>query len=122
MGIDSHKHCLRVLGNVDSLALPMQRPFQLFRLFLNSFHCHVLQPLGEQLWVGAVESRYERLEAPLLHDGRAGLPDLQDFEHGLALRLDLPHEAVKIPCRVMGCLLDNGLQFRAAEGKAPTLK
>jgi hypothetical protein len=43
----------------------MQRPFQLFCLFLNSFHCHVLQPLGEQLCVGTVESRYERLEAPL---------------------------------------------------------
>ena len=59
------------------------------------------KPLGEELGIGAVQGRDERLQAALLHDGRAGLPDLQDFEHGLALRPDLAHEVVKIACRVM---------------------
>ena len=77
---------------------------------------HGPQALGEELGIGAVQGRDERLQAPLLHDGRAGLPDLQDFEHGFALRLDLAHEVVKIARRVMHRLLDNVRQFLGAEG------
>jgi hypothetical protein len=100
----------------------VQGPLQRLRLLLNGVSAHGPQALGEELGIGAVQGCDERLEAPLLHDGRAGLPDLQDCEHGPGLRFDLPHEAVKIPGRVMGCLLEDGVQFHAAEGQAMTLK
>ena len=102
--------------------LSVKDPFQRLHLFLNGVSAHRPQALGEELGIGAVQGRDERLEAPLLHDGRAGLPDLQNFKHGLALCLDLAHEVVKIARRVMRCLLDNVRQFLAAEGQAPTLK
>ena len=77
---------------------------------------------GGSWGIGTVQGRNERLQTPLLHDGRARLPNCRTSSTGFALRLDLAYEVVKIACRVMGCLLDNMGVAALPEGKAPTLK
>src|SRR5439155_9075553 len=102
--------------------LPVEGPFQLLGFFLDGFGAHGPQALGEELGIGAVQGRDERLQTPLLHDSRTRLPDLQNFEHGFPLRLDLAHEVIKIPCRVMYGLLEDVGQFLGAEGNAAALE
>ena len=74
----------------------MQRPSQLFCFFLDGFGAHAAEPLGEELRVGAVQGSDQGLQAALLHNGRACLPDLQDFAYGLAVCPDLADQVVKI--------------------------
>ena len=58
--------CLDAATLNQGLTLPVQDPFQRLRLFLDGVSAHGLQALGEELGIGAVQGRDERLQAPLL--------------------------------------------------------